>query len=172
MLGIKKYKLNLIGTVESGQKVFEKYFYDLIGQAINSYFVQWNLNENEWNDDAPIILLIGGKQIELTSYQLDFSLTVDRINLTNKLNWYGEGNNLPLEWVKNPFQEINKILYKPIDKIFGIEFGEDENFNLVGFEFEFKGIKDCLCITNGLDCNIIKLHRSTTNKNNKRIQII
>ncbi|CAL2083608.1 hypothetical protein T190607A02C_200021 [Tenacibaculum sp. 190524A02b] len=76
-----------------------------------------------------------------------------------------------MKWKKNAFENINSILHKPITKIYGLEYGYKSNFHLVGFEFEFDNSKNCLHISNGLDCNTIKLHKTITDVKNKRIQI-
>jgi len=171
MLGIEKYDLNYISDFEELNKLYKKQFTDLLGKSIESYFVQWELNENTWNEDGPIILLINGVSFEFTAYQFDYSFTINKIKRTDKLDWYGAGSDMPLEWHENPFERINTILNRPITKIYALEYGHSESFNLVGFEFEFEGTKDCLHISNGLDCNTIKLYRTINNDKNKRIEI-
>ncbi len=172
MLGINKYELNCFSKIVDIEEIYGQIFNALIGQSIHSYFVQWNQNENNWNEDGPIILLINEKQYEFTAYQLEYSLTIDKINLTNKLDWYGGGNEIPLKWTKNVFKNINIILHKPITNIYALEYGQGSSFDLVGFEFEFEGTKDCLHISNGLDCNTMKLYCTIPDDRNKRIEII
>jgi hypothetical protein len=171
MLGIEKYELNYLNSVDEVKKLHKKAFNELIGKSIDSYFVQWNQNEKDWNEDGPIILLIDKKQYEFTAYQLEYSLTIDKIDQTDKLDWYGTGDEMPLEWTKNPFENINSILNKPITKIFGLEYGQESSFHIVGFEFEFEGVSDRLHISNGLDCNTMKLYRTVPDDRNKRIEI-
>ena len=171
MLGIEKYELNYISDFEEIKKLHKKTFTDLIGKSIDSYFVQWNLNEKDWNEDGPIILLIDGNQFEFTAFQLAYSLTINKIDLSKKLDWYGAGNEMPLEWKKNAFENINTILNKPITKIYALEFGEGSSFHLVGFEFEFMEMKEVLHISNGLDCNVMKLHKTQPDDRTKRIEI-
>ncbi|CAL2083602.1 hypothetical protein [Tenacibaculum sp. 190524A02b] len=61
MLGIKKYKSTYFDTCKDVIRIHNKVFNQLIGKSIDSYFVQWRLDKNEWNEDAPIIALINGK---------------------------------------------------------------------------------------------------------------
>jgi len=171
MLGIKKYELNYLNNFEDVIRYHKQTFNDLIEKSINSYYVQWDINENNWNEDGPIVILIDGKQYEFTAFQLDYSLTINKINLSHKLDWYESGDDMSLEWKKEPFKPINSILNRQITKIYALEFGLGENFNIVGFEFEFEGTSDCLHISNRLDCNQIKLHKTLSNKQNKRIEI-
>lgn len=172
MLGIEKYELNYLDDIEEVKKQYGQTFNDLIGQPIDEYFVQWNLDEKNWNEDGPIILSIGGNQYEFTAYQLQYSLTINKIRLTDKLDWYGARNEMPLIWKRDIFENINSALHNPITKIYALEYGLGASFHLVGFEFEIEGLKDCLHISNGLDCNNIKLHNTETDVNNKRFQIV
>ncbi|MBQ4820977.1 hypothetical protein [Aquimarina sp. MMG016] len=171
MLGIEKYELNYLNSCDDVIKLHKQTFNALIGKSIDSYFVQWEKNENKWNEDGPIIILIDGKQYEFTAYQLEYSLTINKIDLSDPLDWYGSGDEMPLEWKKNTFKSINSILNKPITKIYGLEYGQEPNSHFVGFELEFDGINDCLHISNGLDCNTMKLHRTIADDRNKRIEI-
>ena len=118
MLGIENYALNYLHNCEEVLQFHKPIFKALIGKSIDAYFVQWELNRNEWNEDGPIIILIEGKQYEFTAYQLDYSLTRDKIKRTDKLDWYGSGDEMPLKWKKNAFENINSILHKPINKIY------------------------------------------------------
>ncbi|GAB1858416.1 hypothetical protein MHTCC0001_32530 [Flavobacteriaceae bacterium MHTCC 0001] len=100
-----------------------------------------------------------------------YSFTIDKIDMSMPLDWYGSGDKMPLEWRKNAFEHINSILKKPITKIYGLEFGQGANFEFVGFEFEFDETKHCLHLSNGLDCNIMKFHQTIPDEMFKRIEI-
>ena len=72
MLGIEKYELNYLNSCDDVIKFHKRTFNELIGKSIDSYFVQWEKDENKWNNDGPIIILIDGKQYEFTAYQLEY----------------------------------------------------------------------------------------------------
>jgi len=115
MLGISTYKPKFHTTAESFKSEFEQTLSELIGKRIERFWVMWDTKENEWLTDGPIILKIDGKRFEFTAYQLDeFSLTINSFELTDELNWYGMGSEMPLIWKENGNSELIKNLNKVI----------------------------------------------------------
>ena len=171
MLGIKNYKLNIFEDTQALKKRYPILFEDLISKSVYTYYVQWHTDRNEWNTDGPIVLIIDNTQYEFTAHQLDYSLTINTINLSEKLDWYGSGDEMPLVWKKNAFEHTNTILNKKIENIFSLEFGKEPHFNLVGVEFELKETNDCLSLNNGLDCNEMRIFKTTPNEQLKRIKL-
>ena len=115
MLGISTYKPKFHTTAESFKSEFEQTLSELIGKRIDRFWIMWDTKENEWLTDGPIILKIDGKRFEFTAYQLDeFSLTINSFELTDELNWYGMGSEMPLMWKENGNSELIKNLNKVI----------------------------------------------------------
>ncbi len=115
MLGISTYNPKFHTTAESFKSEFDKILSELIGERIERFWVMWDTKDNEWLTDGPIILEINGKRFEFTAYQMDeFSLTINSFELTDKLDWYGMGNEMPLIWKENGKPELTKNLNKPI----------------------------------------------------------
>ena len=115
MLGISTYKPKFHTTAESFKNEFNKTLSKLIGKGIERFWMMWNTKEDEWLTDGPIILEIDGKRFEFTAHQLDeFSLTINSFELTEKLDWYGMGNEMPLIWKENGKPELIRNLNKPI----------------------------------------------------------
>lgn len=189
MLGIKNYRLDIFNSAEELTKAHPTTFSKLIGQSVEAYFVQWHTDRDEWNEDGPIILLINGLQFEFTANKLDYSMTINQIDLSKKLDWYGSGDEMPLAWKKNPFPELNSMLGRQIEEIFLLEYSMTSNitddltkkkffeaitpqeFLLVGIEFKLLGIERCLHLSNGLDCNEMKFYTTRTDIQNKRFKI-
>lgn len=104
MLGIKNYTLNPLGEYKELDSQMKSQLIELIGQHINSYYLQWDsvkafkgqvdLPNSAWNEDGPIVLCIGDKQFEFTAYQLDYSLTINQIDLIKPLYWYDDDSPL------------------------------------------------------------------------------
>ena len=115
MLGISTYKPNFHSTAESFKKEFDRILSEVIGKKIERFWVMWDTKENERLADGPIVLEINEKRFEFTAYQLDeFSLTINSFELTEKLDWYGMGDEMPLIWKENGNSELVKNLNKPI----------------------------------------------------------
>jgi len=170
MLGITKYQINLFDNALLFEEANKKALLETLGCCIDRYYVQWHTDRDEFNEDGPIILIINGNQYEFTAFQLDYSLTINKIDLSGKLDWYGSGAEMPLVWKKNAFNEINTILGKQIEEIYLLEHGFTD-WTLLGIEFEIKGLSNCLQLTNGLDCNNIVLKRLAEDDKNRRYKI-
>lgn len=190
MLGIKGYQPNFSTNVNEFINKHKTDLCHLIRKRINSYYLQWEINENTWNKDGVIILVIDNIQYEFTAHNLDeFSLTINEINLSEKLDWYGAKDEMPLEWRKNPIEEINLCLDKKIEEIYILEHSmisdlkrdhekkkffkqlTNSDFFMVGIEFKLAGIENCLHLSNGLDCNVIKMETTKTDHKNSRLKV-
>jgi hypothetical protein len=177
MLGIPNYEPNFCDNTESFIKVFGENLLSTIGLTLDNYWLMWDTTENKWYNDGPVILKIADRQFEFTAYQLDeFSLTIDQIDLNEKLDWYGLGDDLPLIWKDKANSDINKLVGRKIKDIKIVAYNfistivEDKvnpentgrmtetGFMLHGIEFEFKkngwlDNNNFLQIFNALDAN-------------------
>ena len=118
MLGISKYNPKFHTTAESFKSEFNQILSELIGKRIERFWVMWETKESEWLTDGPIVLEIDGKRFEFTAYKMDeFSLTINSFELTDKLDWYGMGTEMPLIWKENGKSELTKNLNKFITGI-------------------------------------------------------
>lgn len=167
MLGIPSYKPKFHRSGKSFKNEFEKTLTELIGKKIEHYWLMWDLNENEWLADGPIVVKIDGQRFEFTAYQLDdFSMTINSFELSEKLDWYGSGDEMPLAWKENPKIELSKNLNKLITEINILTYdfyknNKESEYILVGIEFvlekETESDKEnFFSIYNGLDQNELK----------------
>ena len=118
MLGISNYKPKFHTTAKSFKTEFNQTLSELFGKKIEKFWIMWNTKENEWLTDGPIVLKIDGKRFEFTAYQMDeFSLTINSFELTDKLDWYGMGTEMPLIWKENGNSDLTKNLNKVITGI-------------------------------------------------------
>ena len=188
MLGITTYKPKFHNSAESFKIEFDKILSELIGKSIDRFWVMWETKENEWQTDGPVILEIDGKRFEFTAYQLDeFSLTINSFELTDELDWYGMGSEMPLIWKENGKTELTKNLGKPIIGIniltfnFVSEFVESGKKHetgdmLTGIEFILEKESESdndnfFSIYNGLDQNALSTTEIQQENQIKRIKI-
>jgi len=159
MLGISTFKPNFHTSVESFKNEFDKTLSEVIGKKIERFWIMWDVKENEWLADGPVILEIGGDRFEFTVYQIaEFSLTINSFELSDKLDWYGSGDEMPLIWKLNGKTELVKNLNKPIIGINILTYTMETEL-LTGIEFVFKKESDnenFFSIYNGLDQNAIE----------------
>lgn len=190
MLGIQKYKPIFSTTTSQFIEKHKKDLQHLIGKKVNCYYLQWETKEDRWNEDGPIILKIGKSQYEFTAFQLDeYSLTINQIDLSKELNWYGATDEIPLIWKKNAIDEMNILLNKRIEHIYllahsmtsGIIKNDEQkeffkplthsDFFMVGIEFKLDGIENHLQLSNGLDCNVMKMETTKMDAKNRRMKV-
>lgn len=188
MLGIPSYKPKFHTTAESFIDEHKNVLLKLIGKKINRFWVMWETKDDIWMTDAPIVVDIENKRYEFTAYQLDeFSLTINSFELNEGLDWYGMGNEMPLEWRENGKPELIKNLNKPILDIrlltFNfiseyVESGETHETGnmLTGIEFVFEkdnelDTENYFSIYNALDQNGIEKIEIKQDDQIKRISI-
>jgi hypothetical protein len=130
---------------------------------IRSIWSLWDEEEDEWFNDAPIVICTQEQQLEFCATQLDlFSCSIDTIDLTLPVYWCDEEDPdvLPFKWVQQRNVEFADLVGKKIVEIVIIESGIDRDLQSVltlgggilsGIALKFD--RDRLEITNGLDCN-------------------
>lgn len=195
MLGIPNYEPYFYNNTDTFIKVFGDQLLDTIGLTLDDYWLMWQTIENERYNDGPVILKIANRQYEFTAYQLDeFSITVDQIDLNEKLDWYGLGDDLPLTWKNQADVDMNKLIGRKIKDINIITFNfigtivEDKinpentgkksetGFMLHGIEFEFEkngwlDNNNFLQIFNALDSNGLTTKESKYDSQIQKINI-
>lgn len=115
MFGVPEFEPNFFTDADTLLKVHGATLLNWVNQAIEEYWIIWDLKGNVWYQDGPVIFRIGNRNYEFVSQKLDeFSFTVDTIDLSKKLDWYGMGDELPLVWKKNSLEEINCYIGEPI----------------------------------------------------------
>ena len=161
MLGIPSYEPKFHTTSEGFKKEHGGILSELIGNKIERFWIMWDVNENEWLADGPVILEINGNRFEFTVNQIaEFSLTISSFELSDKLDWYGSGNEMPLIWKENGKPELVQNLNKTIVGINILTYTMTSEL-LTGIEFVLEKESESdnenfFSIYNGLDENAIE----------------
>lgn len=186
MLGITTYKPNFFDDANLFLNTHKDKFEKLIGKPISRFWVMWDEKENERNPYGPVILEIDNDNYEFCAYRLDdFSFTLNTIDLTEKLDWYGMGDEMPLSWKENGQQDLQESLNRSIAAIniliynFNstyVETGEphETGFMMHGIEFEMEnksGKTTYFSIFNALDQNGLSSQRIEQEDQIQRIKI-
>ncbi|MES2616713.1 MAG: hypothetical protein V4613_02480 [Bacteroidota bacterium] len=196
MLGIPNFEPHFFDNTNAFIKANGEQLTTIIGATLDDYWLMWHAEDNEWYNDGPVILKIDGRQFEFTAYKLDeFSLTIDQIDLTKKLDWYGLGDQIPLVWKNKAHSEINHLVGRKITDIHIITYNfistvvEDKikpentgsihetGYMLHGIEFTFEKNtrferSHFLQIFNALDANGIKTVEQKDDSQFQRINIV
>ncbi len=122
MLGIESYNPKFYTETGDIFTELNEAFGKLIGKVISEVWVAYDINENEWFKDCPVVLKIDDMQVEICAYKMDeLAITLNSINMSEKLNWY-DMEDFELEWRMNVFPDLLTILNKKICDIEIIEY--------------------------------------------------
>ena len=160
MLGISSYKPNFHTSVSEFIDEHETQLKHLIGKQISRYWLMWDLKDDRWFSDGPVILEIDKERYEFCAYQMSqFSMTRNSFELSEPLDWYDSGDELPLIWKENSLPKMNQHLGKHITSINILSY-QNKSPLLTGIEFLFHSGRDSnkndvFCIYNGLDENAL-----------------
>ena len=81
----------------------------LLGKTLSGSWVAWELNEDEWFNDAPVVLDFEGQHLELNFFGMDkLSITFNTLDLSERFNWGGL-TMFDLVWRKDALSELNSV---------------------------------------------------------------
>ena len=189
------HNLHFFDNAERFVEAFQGSLSQIIGSKLEDYWLSWDIEADEWNNDMPVILKIAGTQFEFTVRNLDeLSLTFGQIDLSKKIDWYGSGDEFPLEWRNKSNEAVNKLIGRKIKNINIITYdfsstivhkkgGSQRSrpkpapyFMLNGIEFEFEkngwfDNENFLQIFNALDENGLTTKKLKEGKEYRKIKI-
>jgi hypothetical protein len=192
MLGIPKYEPRFYSKAKTFIRIHGDRLQGLVGKTICDYWLMWETNDNEWFSWGPIILKIDNQQFEFVGFDLDdFSLTIDQIDLNQKLDGREFGDEITLTWKSNCHAAIDQIIGLPIKKIslltykanttvlddktnpYYIRTVNERGYMLIGiqFDFKYKTSTKYLQICNFLDQTVLYSKPLKENDHNKIINI-
>lgn len=139
MLGMDSYNPHFYSESSDIMTELGQELKKLIGKEILDIWVVYDINNNEWFKDCPIVLNVDGIKVELCAIKIDeFAITFNTIEMSEKLNWY-DIDNFNLEWRKEPINDLLLVKNKKICNIELIEYNLEteityskENPNQVG----------------------------------------
>lgn len=83
----------------------------LAGRTLTSAWVVWDLRDDEWFCDCPMLFDFDGQQVEINHHKLgDLSLTWNMIDPTSPVRWPG----FDLQWRPEPFPELQALRGLPL----------------------------------------------------------
>lgn len=130
----------------------------LVGESIQDTWVAWDEGENHWFTEEPVILRIGGRNLEIICSKFDqLSLTCDTVDLDTPPCWRTDwgGGGFRLRWRHNALPELARVVGQKVREIrlleCLLEMGAYSAWVLNGFEFRTDA--GCVSIYNALDEN-------------------
>ncbi|GGN64279.1 hypothetical protein GCM10011579_033520 [Streptomyces albiflavescens] len=79
---------------------------DLAGRTLTRVWMVWDLHDDEWFCDCPVLFDFEGEQVEINHHKLgDLSLTWNTIDPTRPVRW----PDFDLEWRSEPLSELEAL---------------------------------------------------------------
>lgn len=151
MTWIQGYNPDWVEDREKAEALVHAFASQWIGKTIDASYVGWYTPDDEWYEDFPIILEIGGSQFEICWQKFDsLSITKNQINLEKCVS-YGE----IIPYKKDALPPLREAIGKRIKSVrLGMSPMTFEDkvlpmINSVDFELE----NGFLTVYNGLDEN-------------------
>jgi len=154
----------------------EKFLKSFIGRKLNESWIVWDLEDNEWFKDCPVVLVFDDIQLIFCTNKLEeLSVTEGTINFENKpiIDWA----EFDLEWRKDAIPELGNCVGLTLENIYVLEYEfsttiieSKEQPNLEGSTkgewllngLEFKFIDGFISLFNALDENGISSKKEDT----------
>jgi hypothetical protein len=170
--GIRNFEPHFVTSSSEAIKHFGGKLLPTIGESISENWLMWETDEKKWMEESPIILCIPNQQYFFLANKMDeYAIGVTSVNFSETPNWFGIGDEIPLEWKKNSHPILNSAINQRINEIYFIEHQAsfqviDDRVNPKNVGNEFKtdwgiiGIEiqigeSILTLENGLDKNLI-----------------
>jgi hypothetical protein len=166
-LGIQDYAPSQYQSAEQLESELGAELHNLIGMPLESVWLMWDAIDDEWFADGPVILGLGGRQLEVCAYRFEtLFVSLDAIDRSKPLDWYAgadsDGAPFDLRWVENPpIDGLNDIVGRKIQRIGAGEYAWELSetmslppWHLASMEFELEGA--CFAIENALDENALR----------------
>lgn len=162
--GIKNYQPYWTNSsIELASRLLKASLEDL---KIQSIWMLWDNEEQQWFEDAPVVINTATKQLEFCANKLEyFSFSFNSIDLSAPVYWCLSEDEVdeteqPMYWMEVNNSKTNSLLNNKITEVFVIEYRMDRSLQkwLNKNEWSLHGVgfylENCwLRILNGLNCN-------------------
>ncbi|MEU7295713.1 hypothetical protein AB0A76_21250 [Streptomyces exfoliatus] len=121
----------------------------LTGRTLTRVWMVWDLRNDEWFCDCPVLFDFDGQQVEIHHHKLgDLSLTWNMIDPTHPIRWPG----FDLQWRPEPFPGLQALRGLPLKGVELLEWiGGDVAQGNVDISFAFETGR--VTVFNALDEN-------------------
>ncbi len=143
---------------------------DFVGRPIRAVWTLWDDADDEWFDDAPVIVDVGGHRLEICATKLDqMSVSVNTIDLSQPVFWCGdEDDGEPaMHWTDRIHSCLAGVPSQRIEAFCIMEYRIASGLqDMVGLGWVVAGVgleleDGYFEVGNGLDCNAMVRSRSS-----------
>ncbi|HEX2356512.1 MAG TPA: hypothetical protein VHI50_08630 [Micromonosporaceae bacterium] len=153
VLGIEGYEPHWQHSAEALAAAHRARFARIIGHPLVGAWLMWDLDEDRWFADGPVVLGFGEANVEITHRKFDeCAITWDQVDMASPVDWYGTG--LRLDWVPTGHATLRAVAGRRLREVNVIERITTARWRpnvLSAIEFQFDGAR--LAVYNALDEN-------------------
>lgn len=104
--GIEGYQPDWLSGLSTISAAHGARLESLVGRSLTHAWVVWDLDNDEWFSDGPVLFDFDGEQVEVNHYKFDdLSLTWNSVDPARPINWPGTPE-YPLAWRDDAMQEL------------------------------------------------------------------
>lgn len=143
---------------------------DFVGRPIRAVWTLWDDEDDQWFEDAPVVVDAGSHRLEICATKLDeMSVSVNTIDLSLPVYWCGEeGDGEPaMHWTDRMHSCLAGVASQRIEGFCVMEYRIDSGLqDMLGLNWVAAGVGLVLEdgyfeVGNGLDCNVMTRSRSS-----------
>ncbi|MGI5171030.1 hypothetical protein ACQEU3_42435 [Spirillospora sp. CA-253888] len=123
----------------------------LIGRPLTRAWLVWDVHDNEWFSDCPVLLDFTGEQVEINHQKFDdLSITWNTADPRRPVLW--PGSDFDLQWRHDAHPELHALQDQVLQDVELLEWvGNDMAGGMIAVSFRF--LRNQLTIANALDEN-------------------
>lgn len=114
MLGIKNYKPVFYEDSLGFIKNHGNRLRSMVNKNLCEMWTVHEVSSGELWGDCPVVLLIGGQQLEFCSFKDQIAVSWNAIDLNESIIWYGS-RDIKLEWRKNAINGTSAFAGSPVE---------------------------------------------------------
>ena len=157
--GINNWHPRWSQSTEDLQADAESQLRRLIGMKLVRGWLLWDVEADEWWNDAPVVLEFEHSSVEVCVNKMtDLSITCDQIATDQTVEWVG-CEDVKLGWRPSASLKIRAVEGKTLDRVHVVEHppslpGILDGWSLIAVEFDFAD--GFLGVNNGLDEHLLE----------------
>ena len=118
-------KTRFLDSVESVVKAHGERLSNLAGRELTAGKVVWDVDDDSWFADEPVVLIFGDVQLEIVFWQLDgLALNWNTIEFDKAPNWFECYGDLNLEWRACNHDALTAVIGQRVTDIALVELCE------------------------------------------------
>ena len=118
-------KRNFLDSVDAVLSVHGENLQSLIGQRLQSVQVAWDVEQDEWFSDEPVVLVFERCVLEIVWWQLnELSISWGAIDRERAPNWFGCYKDSKLQWREANHAAVVAAIGRVVEEVDLVELNE------------------------------------------------